>query len=372
MLTEAWNFTPEPDAVWQTVELTVDFKTGVMTATVNGVVASFNTSDPWPSTAWRDGVFCALAPKSDSPDGYDDRKDIHSMYILEGPSVGRYPFAEACTGVDLPYAGCDPAATAATSGKPTYTALDKPISETGPTCENVGLVTVSDEKECQAAAVANGKLFELMRIDEYQESIRPFGCHANTYESRVDVVVNNVSRTWFFNRQNDSTVVNEDIARLVCKSSVASKAASSSDNRVLLSEFEEHPFFGTICSVSGKVKSNSLKKKRTGACITDADCPCTAVCVRQYTCPPPHHPPTHPTCLRVCMCMCARARKRWDATCTCATPHDNCALSGSIVVLIIAHVYQGHCCPSAGSLPARLSYSNATRPTFHLLHTLTL
>eukprot|EP00729_Bicosta_minor_P006267 gene6267-9547_t len=39
---------------------------------------------------------------------------------------------------------------------PKYAALDETTASTGPTCENVGLSTISDESECRAAAEANG------------------------------------------------------------------------------------------------------------------------------------------------------------------------------------------------------------------------
>lgn len=64
------------------------------------------------------------------------------------------------------------------------------------------------------------------------------------------------------------------------------------DTRVLLSELDEHEYFGTICSISGKVKAIPYDRLQNSSqviptweaggdtgCTTDADCPCTSVCV---------------------------------------------------------------------------------------------
>lgn len=86
---------------------------------------------------------------------------------------------------------------------PKYAALDETTASTGPTCENVGLSTISDESECRAAAEANGLMYEVMN----QEQERPFGCH--TTASSLG--------KWFFNRQENTNDVDHS-DRLVCKS----------------------------------------------------------------------------------------------------------------------------------------------------------
>ena len=94
-----------------------------------------------------------------------------------------------------------------------YAALDETTDRTGATCEESGVVTISDKDECEAAAKANSKTFELLAA-----SSRPHGCH--TTNAELD--------TWYFNAMvgtNDMDAAD----RLVCKSCGSSATTTVSD-----------------------------------------------------------------------------------------------------------------------------------------------
>ena len=129
-----------------------------MTATMNGIVVTFDTGDPWPAASWPHGVFCTLAPKADSSDGYDDMKDLHSMYIIEGPSTPGDSYAFEGDFATKANGEC--------KGEPVYVAMDMPTAGYGTICEGMDpkefgpLVGITDEKECGAAAAAANQAYQ--------------------------------------------------------------------------------------------------------------------------------------------------------------------------------------------------------------------
>ena len=143
-----------------------------MTATMNGIVVTFDTSDPWPTDSWPNGVFCTIAPKADSEDGYDDVKDLHSMYIIEGPPTSGDFYTFESDFVIKANGECN--------GEPAYVAMDTPTAAIGvASCEDTDpeefghLVTITDEKECADAAKAAGQAFKTTDQEFFKNLTEP-------------------------------------------------------------------------------------------------------------------------------------------------------------------------------------------------------
>ena len=141
---------------------------------------------------------------------------------------------------------------------PVYAALGKTTDQTGATCEESSVVTISDKDECEAAAKANSKAFEHFTDPQWQPS-RPHGCH--TTNAQLD--------TWYFNPMvgtNDTDAAD----RLVCKScgssatTTATTAAATQDPLVCLKFSGSNDTMQHVSTIWGQLGDRVHPGKRCG------------------------------------------------------------------------------------------------------------
>lgn len=171
---------------------------------------------------------------------------------------------------------------------PKYAALDETTASTGPTCENVGLSTISDESECRAAAEANGLMYEVMN----QEQERPFGCHTTAASLGK----------WFFNRQENTNDV-DHADRLVCKS-CSGRAATTTTTTTTTTTFTttitSTTLTATTTTTTTTLTATTTTTTTLRACVDPVhNCQCPAWKVAEGDCGGAHgcyFAPTEETC----------------------------------------------------------------------------